>query len=129
MTNVKALGISKLKLHNLSAELDKKIEASCEFSFEKLILSGNYSLKPPFGSVTRDLFEIKVFDLEISGKIQFEVDKSGKLKAKEIEADADVTKTEAEFAHIPGIAGPAMKILNSGDKTVKGVFKNFFLIF
>lgn len=44
MTKVKAHGISKFRVQNVTVEVDKKMEATCGLLFETLRLEGNYSL-------------------------------------------------------------------------------------
>lgn len=44
MTKVKAHGVSKFRVQNVTVEIDKKMEATCGLLFETLRLAGNYSL-------------------------------------------------------------------------------------
>jgi Haemolymph juvenile hormone binding protein (JHBP) len=45
MRDIKAAGVSKFRLKEVSVELDEKMEASVELSFDELVITGNYTLK------------------------------------------------------------------------------------
>lgn len=100
-------------------QFDRKIEISCEISFKYLELTGNFSLIKPgiFGSSSAGPFSIKIYDLEIFGLVELGADKSGKFRAKEIKANADVKKMETEFKNLGGLAGFFTGFIK-GEKTV-----------
>lgn len=48
MRDVKVHGVSKFRIHNVTVEMDKKMEAGCGLIFDTLTMLGNYSLSSLF---------------------------------------------------------------------------------
>lgn len=121
MFDIQAFGVSKVQIKSIKVQFDRKMEASFEVFFKHLKMTGNYSLISNgfFKSTSRGPFTIKVYDLQVLGRVKLVADKSGKLKASKILADADVTKMETDFENIQGFAGFFTDLLKKGQKTVR----------
>jgi hypothetical protein len=112
MVNIKVAGISNFRLHKSTVELDKNVHGSCHLSFERLVITGNYTLKALL-QTKKGPFTIVMSGVTVKGAAKFKTSREGKLRTEDIDALLDVGEKSFSFENAGMLDGIIKGILHS----------------
>ncbi|CAH1716546.1 unnamed protein product [Chironomus riparius] len=112
MTKVKAHGISKFRVQNVTVEVDKRMEATCGLLFETLRLEGNYSLSS-FLARSNGPFHITILNVIVTANASLKTERDGKIKTNEIDTDIQLSRMNVSFSNLGFFASIFQSFANS----------------
>ncbi|KAG5666667.1 hypothetical protein PVAND_014682 [Polypedilum vanderplanki] len=89
MKNIQVAGISKFRIIKSTIELEKNVQGFCHLTFEKLKITGNYTLSA-LVQTKRGHFTIVLNEVIVQGSAKFMTAVNGKLRTENILAKVDI---------------------------------------